>query len=197
MKYDTDQEYQRLYAGEDIKNSKLKNPFTKNLRLKLLLMLLQAPVSKGGCGIEVSKMVVTKKILAFYPLHSAESDSLLDTVWRWGNWPWDMPTDSLKDYFGEKISLFFVFLAHYSWWLIIPSIIGLAFQLVVWGTLNFSHPVLPFFSVVVTLWSICMLEYWKRNESTVALKWGMSDFESTETDRPEYIGEEIVSYIDG
>lgn len=42
-----------------------------------------------------------------------------------------------------------------------------------------------------------MLEFWKRAESTVALKWGMSNFEKTETERPEFRGDEIDSYING
>lgn len=82
-------------------------------------------------------------------------------------------------------------------WLFTPSLIGLAFQLVVWVTLNFSHPVLPFYSLVITVWSIYMLEYWKRQEATTALMWGMSDFEKEEQERPEFFGETMKSYING
>ncbi len=94
-------------------------------------------------------------------------------VFEWGTWPWDVPIGSFKEYFGEKIMLYNVFLGHYSRWLIIPSGIGLIFQLVVWGTLNFSSPVLPFYSLIITVWAIIMLEYWKREEATTAMQWGM------------------------
>ena len=66
-----------------------------------------------------------------------------------------------------------------------------------WGTLDFSCPVLPFYSLVITVWSIVMLEYWKREESRTALQWGMSDFEATEQVRPEFFGELKPSYING
>jgi len=101
------------------------------------------------------------------------------------------------EYFGEKIAFHTLFVGHYSSFLIIPSIIGVIFQLVVWGTYNFSSPVLPFYSVVITVWSIVMLEYWKREEARTALEWGMSDFEANEQVRPEYLGQLKPSYING
>lgn len=78
-----------------------------------------------------------------------------------------------------------------------PAAIGLIFQAIVWNSNNYCHPVLAFFSIVITIWSIIMLEFWKREEAFTALKWGMLDFEDEEPDRPEFIGVEIPSYIDG
>lgn len=197
LKYDTKESFQRLYTGELTEHGTI-NPFVKGLRLKLLYLLLQAPKSQGGCDIQLSKLLLKKKILAIYPLHnSEEGDELLERIWDKKTFPWDVDIEDVRSYFGEKIGLFFVFLAHYSFWLIWPSIIGLAFQCVVWGTGNYSHPVIPFFSVLITLWSILMLEYWKRAEATVALKWGMTNFERTESERPEFKGDEIKSYITG
>jgi len=46
----------------------------------------------------------------------------------------------------------------------------MAFQLVVWATGDFSSPVLPIYSVVITIWSIVMLEYWKREEYRTSLR---------------------------
>ena len=42
-----------------------------------------------------------------------------------------------------------------------------------------------------------MLEYWKRENNAVSLVWGTSDFEEKELDRPEYVGREMKSFIDG
>jgi len=53
---------------------------------------------------------------------------------------------------------------HVITWLILPAIVGIAFQIVVWVTDNYSSPVLPFFSIVIVLWAITMLEFWKRKE---------------------------------
>jgi hypothetical protein len=172
--------------------------FVPSVRLKLIYMLLRAPKRDGGCGLELSNWLHKRKILALYPLHDkAHARAIQHKVWELRVWPWNVPLEDIREYFGEKIALYIVFLGHYALWLWIPAIVGLAFQLVVWGTLNFSSPVLPFYSLLVTVWSIVMLEYWKQKQATTALFWGMSDFEQLEQDRPEFTGELIKSYIDG
>lgn len=195
LKYETEMPDLYKRKGDDGYGT---DPFIKSVRLKLIYEILRAPHHQGGCGLEVSKLLHKKKILAMYPLHdqhdlTAIRDKVLD---KW-TLPWEVPVLDIKEYFGEKIALYNVFLGHYSQWLIIPSIIGLAFQLVVWGTLDFSHPVLPFYSLVITVWSVFMLEYWKRLESSTAMRWGMSDYEQQEQDRPEYTGEAMKSFVNG
>lgn len=175
-----------------------KTCFNKQVRLKLIYLLLRAPKRDFGCDIEISKLLHKKRMLAMFPLHDRKyTDFILERCLEVKTMPWDAPVEEIRDYFGEKIALYNVFLGHYSWWLIIPSFIGLAFQLVVWATLRFSHPVLPFYSLVITVWSVVMLEHWKRREAKTALRWGMSDFEQLEQDRPEFAGEVIKSFING
>ena len=54
--------------------------------------------------------------------------------------------------------------------LIFPGVVGLAFQLVVIATGDFSSPVLPAYSALICVWAIIMLEYWKREEFKTALR---------------------------
>ena len=160
--------------------------------------MLRAPHYQGGCGLEISKMIFKRTLLSIFPLHDRSiSDQLVAVVSKWDCTPWNMPFEDLRQYFGEKIALYNVFIGHYSRWLIIPGLIGLVFQLVVWSTLNFSSPVLPFYSLIICVWSIYMLEYWKRQESYSALQWGMTEFEEEEPVRPEFKGHPIKSYING
>merc|ERR1712196_88792 len=37
-----------------------------------------------------------------------------------------------------------------------------------------------------------MLEQWKRKEMENALRWGMTEFDVTETDRPEFVPDEML-----
>eukprot|EP01035_Chromulina_nebulosa_P019942 gene19942-25908_t len=140
-----------------------------------------------------------KKIKAFYPLHDPQfNKELYQKALDFKNMPWNQPVDDIRYYFGEKVALYNYFLGHYTEYLFVPSVIGAVFQLVVWATLDFSNPVVPFFALVITIWSIVLLEGWKRKESFIALEWGMSNFEQTEIDRPEFTSEEIIdSFIDG
>ena len=38
--------------------------------------------------------------------------------------PWRQNVTAVKDYFGEKIGMYFAFLGHYTTWLIYASIVG-------------------------------------------------------------------------
>jgi hypothetical protein len=173
-------------------------PFNSSVRLKLLDYMIKGAERYGGCDIEVSKMIHRKRLAAYYPLHDRNvTTQLCNQATAWNVFPWSMPFDDLRFYFGERITLFFVFYGHYSYYLIIPSIIGFVFQFVVWGQLNFSSPVLPFFCVLISIWAIYMLEMWKQEEKRTAMKYGMLGYEDSEPDRPEYRGDLIDSFIDG
>jgi hypothetical protein len=37
--------------------------------------------------------------------------------------------------------------------------------------------VIPFYALIVAIWSVGMTEYWKRREKTIAMKNGMVDYE--------------------
>jgi hypothetical protein len=166
-----------------------KEPFIKSVRLKLIAVMLESPKRDGGCSLELSQYLHKKQMLAFFPLHDKPTARAIQhKCWEKDVFPWAIPVEDVREYYGEKIALYNVFVGHYSYWLVGPAIVGLAFQLVVWGTLNFSHPVLPFYSLLITVWSIVMLEYWKRQQASTALFWGMSDFEDLEQDRPEFEG---------
>ena len=101
--------------------------------------------------------------------------------------PNGQPFDLIKKYFGEKITLFFEFRAHLTAWLFTPAIVGLALEAVVVKYLDFSNPVIPFFSLFIAIWSVLMTEYWKRREISVAMRSGMTDMEVNLSDRPEFV----------
>jgi len=192
-KFDTDLD-ESLYAIPDERGT----AFTKMIRLKLIYYMLRAPTYQGGCGLEISKLIFKKRMLSFFPLHNrVVTEQLMGIAQAYDCFPWNMPFEDYRQYFGEKIALYSVFVGHYSRWLIIPGLIGLVFQLVVAGTGDFSSPSLPFYSLIVCLWSIFMLEYWKRQEAYSSMQWGMSEFEAEEPERPEFKGHPIKSYITG
>ena len=173
--------------------------FSEATKLKLIYEKIVGPNRVEGCALPIDTLVQHKKILAFYPMHNNEIGKLLHRKMEsWSVFPWSQPLDYIRSYFGEKIALYFCFLGNYSYFLIFPSIIGLFVQLNLWyrNTYNTSMT-LAFFSLFICLWSVMMLESWKREEKRISLKWGMVGFENKELDRPDFSGEIMKSYIHG
>ena len=197
-------------------------------RMKLLKLIMERSTqhdlaSKSrGAGLNLDELVLKGNCLAIFPLQNAVNslesgeptvDELFDKWNRLRKLPWDQPLDDIRDYFGEKIAFYFAFLGHYTKWLSVAAIIGLAIfihQLVSLtqgtGEPNFfnaakvvnvsSQPQIVIFTQVpeagiyaifVAFWATFMLEFWKRKQARLALKWGVSNFERTEVLRPEFI----------
>jgi Calcium-activated chloride channel len=183
------------------------NCFTHSIKLQILFDLLQSD-EKGGCDLPILDLLHDDKIAALFPLHEKHvQDQLLASEADPFKMPWAQDIDGLRDYLGEKVALNHLFIGHYSLYLVAPSIVGFVFQIVVWATKdpldvvdagpNYSHPVLPFFAVLICIWSVVTLEHWGDIQNHTALKWGTAGAEKREQDRPTYVGEKIRSFING
>lgn len=93
-------------------------------RLKLIHLIISYG-GEGGCGLDPAQLLKDECILAYTPLHDMVSLKLLEAKWlTFLQWPWHQPVDEIKNYFGEKIGLYFNWLGHYTSWLIIAGIVG-------------------------------------------------------------------------
>lgn len=182
-----------LYAKDSVEGVIL----TEMIRLRLIYYLLQAPRRQGGCDIKIRQYLHHQHILAFYPLHEEKGITLTDDLLSASTLSWNQPIERIRSYFGEDIALFNAFSSHFAMYLIVPAIVGIALQIVVWIQGNFSSPVLPFFGIIMAIWSIVFIESWKRKEIYLALQWGQMHFETLEVERPEFHGMEIKSYVNG
>lgn len=175
----------------------MQHPFSERHRLKLTRALIESKKFHKN-PIKIRRYILKNSIKAFFPLHNGGELEWFAEHWLpWRVVPWNAPVDRIKNYFGEKIGLYFVFIGHYSRWLVVPTVIGIPIQIYVLAVNDFSSPVLPFFSVFIVLWAIVMLEYWKRKEKMQAMMWGTVGFEMKEVDRPEFKGELKKSVVNG
>uniref|UniRef100_A0A0A9CZN3 Anoctamin transmembrane domain-containing protein n=1 Tax=Arundo donax TaxID=35708 RepID=A0A0A9CZN3_ARUDO len=60
----------------------------------------------------------------------------------------------------------------YTRWLFFPAVIGLATQLIDFGSLQWL--VLPAFFIFVISWAIFFLQFWKRKNSALLARWGIN-----------------------
>eukprot|EP00298_Acanthocystis_sp_HF-20_P016455 c21486_g1_i1.p1 GENE.c21486_g1_i1~~c21486_g1_i1.p1 ORF type:complete len:747 (-),score=296.37 c21486_g1_i1:59-2164(-) len=110
-------------------------------------------------------------------------------VRNWANsWFSPQPLDDIRDYYGEKIALYFAFLGHYTRALISLSIVGCIAQLFQLINNDLDHVSVPIYCVFLALWSTIWLELWKRAQVTWAFQWDVMDFEEEEEIRPEFVG---------
>jgi anoctamin-10 len=101
------------------------------------------------------------------------------------------PSTSIRDYYGEKIALYFSYLSFYTLFLIPVGIIGIpAFimQVLYDDYEDESDISNTIFTGVMVIWSIIFYEMWKRREAYLSTVWGQHDFEEDEVERPDFIG---------
>lgn len=93
-------------------------------RMKLIHQIITYG-GPGGCGIDIYQLIKDNCVLAYGPLHDMVELRDLESLWlTFVAWPWDQPFDKIKNYFGEKIGLYFLWLGVYTTWLIPAAIVG-------------------------------------------------------------------------
>ena len=194
------------------------NPFRNSIRLKMAALLmekkivykLRVPFTESPLGYKIKtkglnldKLLHSRKILSLFPLHDLKEQGRLKACWLNVFRPWKLPFFKIKEYYGEKVALFYSFMGHYSLWLYIIAIIGTPIQLLVLvEMLSLAEiPVLryliPICSFCVVLWVILMMQYWLRKEKAIALTWGMIDYEKIEPDRAGFTFDIQLSLVNG
>lgn len=213
-KYDQDEDMQALYKIDPRTGCQFRGVD----RLKLMRTIFEARPIDSGCGLDTGKMIEQKCVVGIFPLHNENDLIAMERGFmEFATLPWKHNIEDLKDYFGEKIGLYFTYLTHYTSWLLYSCLIGLATYILmikiqmdrsesddqeVRQTMNDPDVVLiPYYCVVMAFWATLYLEDWKRKQIETAMKWGTVGCESTETDRPEFLANpeniEINSPVNG
>eukprot|EP00824_Muranothrix_gubernata_P011795 TRINITY_DN2533_c1_g1_i1.p1 TRINITY_DN2533_c1_g1~~TRINITY_DN2533_c1_g1_i1.p1 ORF type:complete len:713 (-),score=171.93 TRINITY_DN2533_c1_g1_i1:46-1872(-) len=176
--------------------------FRASERQQIVLHIIQSPIKYHGAGIDVARCKKKGTIAHFFPLHDKKLKSRLSKIWVHG-WTWnpltwlEQPLNSVREYFGEKIGLYFAWLGFYTKALVLPALVGLLLFVAGISSGDPDNKAVPVFALFMALWATFFLEFWKRRQATLSLRWGMTDFEEKEEQRPEFIGEERPSPVTG
>ena len=167
-------------------------------RLKIIRSILTSR-GTGGCHLDIDYLLNHECVVTMFPLHDLLELNELELTWlKLFQLPWHQDLDKVKNYFGEKIGLYFAWLGLYTTWLCVAAIVGVFFWINIAVAGNDPNAVsIPYFAGFMSLWATLYLEYWKRAEKSYALKWGMIGFEDNEVDRPAFIGEPSISPVTG
>lgn len=102
------------------------------------------------------------------------------------------PLPEIRDYFGEKIGLYFAWFGYYIFALIFPALLGIIMEVIisVRGYIdtkgNYDVPTFVILGLMI-IWSTIYHGSWSIEERIIALKWGTSDVkEEDNSERPQF-----------
>lgn len=108
--------------------------------------------------------------------------------------PFCQPLNDVRDYFGEKIALYYAWFGFYTFSLLFLSVVGVSID-IVYVVKHWSEKDFPFqltdilFLIFVIVWTVLIKEVWVYEERAIALKWGTVGFEANEKNRPQFHGD--------
>jgi hypothetical protein len=175
----------RASAPEKEMQQSLKDePVTEAERLRLTYLLITKPRTEGGAGI-TPKSGEWKGVESIFALHdhdfnkawlkSITSKYFLDAK----------DLTEIRDRFGEKIGFYFTFLQSYFLFLTFPA----GFGFCAWILLGQYSPI---YAIINALWCIFFVEYWKKQETDLAVQWGVRGVSKIQHKRPAFKHERII-----
>ena len=135
-------------------------------RINIILNIIGAPVAEGGCDLKPRELMHEKVLLAFYPLHDYIELSQIQKQWLKSVYaPKNQPIFMIRNYFGEKIALYFAWLGMYTTWLGYASVAGfISFIFIIFDDYNANSVIIVPFALFMAAWSTFYLEKWKVKE---------------------------------
>jgi len=162
-------------------------------------------------GEKVTREILRRRWVGFYKADAVEvgcpyvthpayeEGNSCPALWR----PFAQPLADIRDYFGEKIALYFAWLGYYTCALSILFCFSCVLYIVIIhrGKLDLTNT-LDWWSymyfIVLIVWSEIFQVSWHRENSAIKVKWGTDDFNRVEKVRPQFhgIGPLVRSAID-
>ncbi|XP_028320318.1 anoctamin-7-like isoform X2 [Gouania willdenowi] len=172
------------FLGSENRDTFFKITQRHRVLYEILAKTPYGSVTKGEVGID--RLVNEKVFTAAYPLHEGDveapvqSGALRQTLYsywsQWSCWTRYQPMDHIREYFGEKIALYFAWLGVYTSWLSLASIVGLLIFLVGFYFMKTDVPVMEVCSsgntfIMCPICNICT--YWNYSSICGSYKAGL------------------------
>ena len=162
-------------------------------RIRLMEQIIRAHVKIEG-------LLKHGVLVDLYPLHNVqEMEALRKELVGWDLRP--LPVDGLRNYVGEKLALYFLWLEFYAQQLFSLGLLGVG--LWVYGkvahtteghTSTYQWLELAF-AIITCVWCAMFQIKWERKSNFLALKFGTRNFKSKEFEREQFVGEMVQNPI--
>lgn len=167
------------YPGEDRDFS--ASPLSPADRIRLIYTYITTTELQGGLGIAPGSPK-WPHVSSVFALHDRTFNHTWITNWTRRQLGFGLDSkelDTIKNQFGESVALYNSFLSSYAQALIFPSLVGIAF----W---RFDKPYNPLYSIIVVLWSVVFVEWWRIRERKLSIRWGTRGAAKVERIRVEF-----------
>ncbi|KAF2027370.1 DUF590-domain-containing protein [Setomelanomma holmii] len=160
-------------------------PLYEAERLRIIYQLITNPASEGGAGI-TPKEGEWEGVESIFALHDHAYNK--DWIKKWTS-SYFLKTEDLDDIrnrLGEKIAFYFAFTQSYFTFLFFPAAFGFASWLVLG---HFS----PIYGLVSAVWCTVFTEYWRHQETDLAVRWGVRGVSKIDTRHRDFAPEKTVT----
>ncbi|KAF8962021.1 calcium-activated chloride channel-domain-containing protein [Flammula alnicola] len=152
-------------------------PLSAADRLRLVHSYISSSPADGGLGI--SPDAPEWDLVEFiFPLHDREFNEHWIRAWKLRNIA-SVQLERIRDQFGDSLALYFAFLASYTQFLAVPALLGLLAHFLL-------PPYAPIYSILLSLWSIVFVEWWRIHERKLSLRFGTRGSFKVEKRRAQY-----------
>jgi hypothetical protein len=100
-----------------------------------------------------------------FPLHSkSRSKEGYQEIWKVIAKSWRVPSTMIRDYYGEKIAIYFVWMDFLACWLIVPAAVAVLISLIsnLMEIPVAKNKLYSLFSFAMAFWATLFVVYWKK-----------------------------------
>lgn len=155
----------------------------------LIVHHIIASKDRDCAGINVGHLLHNNDLVAYFPLH--EDTQLKELASNKLAWVWMGTTHTMavRDYFGEKVTLYYLFMAYYWKALLIPAGVSMIIQPIEWFYNTPDNISAVPFCIFISVWSVLLPHFWKRQEAKYSVQWGTLELvPEMEPCRPQFYG---------
>ncbi|OAK97897.1 DUF590-domain-containing protein [Phaeosphaeriaceae sp. SRC1lsM3a] len=160
-------------------------PLYEAERLRIIYQLITNPTAEGGAGI-TPKEGEWEGIESIFALHDHAYNK--DWIKKWTS-SYFLKTEDLDDIrnrMGEKIAFYFAFTQSYFTFLMFPA----AFGFLSWLVLGYFSPI---YGIVSAVWCTVFTEYWRHQETDLAVRWGVRGVSKIDTRHKDFSPEKTIT----
>lgn len=146
--------------------------------------MITSPQEDGGANITPQKGD-WKSVESVFPLHDIAENN--EWIRKWSRETFLKPEDldEIRDRLGEKIAYYFAFTQSYFQFLLAPAVFGFSCYVLL---PHFS----PIYAIFNGLWCVTFIEYWKKQEVDLSLRWGVNGVSVIQEKRQDFKYEKLV-----